>query len=238
MPDCETVSILAPREHVECRVVAAVLGQRMIVAAEFARDVLIQRQIMPAALALEDQQPLDRRPRHHRERNALLNVRHLAIPCAEQRRAHRARPLSLRAIHVVVDHEGVLVAEQLGERCRSVFACEGIVLVDLAARRQRAALFGDALDVAAKLDLFSQQRLAGAAIFGALVGKANVAGARQLGGRFQGGTAHGLEWGTAYGMTSFSARRHRPALTGRPSRASAMDREASAYWIPRRLRGV
>ena len=60
---------------------------------------------MPAALALEGLEPLDRRARHHRERNALLDVRHLAVPRAEQRRAHRARPLALRAEHVAVDHE-------------------------------------------------------------------------------------------------------------------------------------
>src|SRR6202022_4546777 len=113
-----------------------------------------------------------------------------------------ARPLALRAIHVVVDDEAILVAEQVGESRRPLFALEGIILFDLAARRQAAALLGDALDVAAKLDLFSQQRLAGAAIFGALVGKTKAAGAREFGGGFQGGTADGLECGTAHGMTS------------------------------------
>jgi hypothetical protein len=34
----------------------------------------------------------------------------------------------------------------------------------------------------AKLDLFRQQRLAGAAIFGALIGKPDASGARQFGG--------------------------------------------------------
>jgi hypothetical protein len=51
--------------------------------------------------------------------------------------------------------------------------------------------------VAAKFDLFCQQRLACAALFGALVGKLQAAGARELGGGIQGGTAHG--------MTSLSA---------------------------------
>jgi putative sigma-54 modulation protein len=41
------------------------------------------------------------------------------------------------------------------------------------------------------LDLFSQQLLAGAAIFGALVGKAHAVFACEFGGGFQGGTGHG-----------------------------------------------
>src|SRR6476469_8643469 len=44
MPDYVTVTLFALREHVERRIVAAVLGQPMIVAAELSRDVLIQRQ--------------------------------------------------------------------------------------------------------------------------------------------------------------------------------------------------
>src|SRR5205085_430295 len=59
-----------------------------------------------------------------------------------------------------------------------------------AARRQRAAQFGDAFDVAAQLDLFREKFLAGAAIFRALVGMADLVGARELGGGFQGGTVH------------------------------------------------
>jgi hypothetical protein len=47
--------------------------------------------------------------------------------------------------------------------------------------------------VAAKFDLFSQQRLAGAAIFGALVGKTKAAGARERCGGFQGGTISGFQ---------------------------------------------
>ena len=85
-----------------------------------------------------------------------------------------------------------LVAAQVGERRRSLFALEGIILLDLAARRKPAALLGDALDMAAKLDLLTQQRLAGATVFGALIGIANVTRARELGDGFQGGTAHGM----------------------------------------------
>jgi hypothetical protein len=36
-PDCDTIRLVARREHVERRVIAAVLGQAMIVAAELAR---------------------------------------------------------------------------------------------------------------------------------------------------------------------------------------------------------
>src|SRR6202790_4358106 len=159
--------------------------------------------MMPAALALESEKPLDRRARHHRQRDALLNVGHLAVPGRQQRRAHRARPLALRAEHVVVDHERIFVAEQIGKGGGPGFADKSVILLDLAAGRQFAALLGDALDMAAKLDLLRQQRLAGAAIFGALIGKTNVAGTRQLGGGFQGGTGMGLNGGTAHGMTSF-----------------------------------
>src|ERR1700687_3232373 len=158
---------------------------------------------MPTALALEGLEPLDRRTRNHRQRDTLLDVRNLAVPSRQQRRAHWARPLALRAEHVVVDNEGVLVAEQVSEGDRSLFALEGVILLDLAARRQRAALLGDALDVTAQLDLFSQQHLTGTAIFGALVGKTNATGACQVGGRFQGGTAHGFQRGTGHGMPRF-----------------------------------
>jgi hypothetical protein len=53
--------------------------------------------------------------------------------------------------------------------------------------------------VAAKLDLRGKSRFSGAAIFGALVGKANATGARELGGGFQGGTAQGFWVGTSHG---------------------------------------
>src|SRR6476469_4163520 len=124
--------------------------------------------MMPAALALERLEPLDRRPRHDGERDALPDIRYLAVPCRQQRRAHRTRPLALRTEHVAVDDEGILVAKQAGERDRAAFAFERVVLGDLAARRQCAALLGDAFDVAAQFDFLGQQRLAGAAVFGAL----------------------------------------------------------------------
>jgi len=55
--------------------------------------------------------------------------------------------------------------------------------------------------MAAKLDLLSQQRLAGTAIFDALVGIAKATGFCEIGGGFQGGTADGFRAGT-HGMTS------------------------------------
>src|SRR4029450_14020728 len=48
------------------------------------------------------------------------------------------------------------------------------------------------LDVAAQLDFLRQQLRAGAAILGALVGKAHAVFAREFGGGFQDGTGH---WG-------------------------------------------
>ncbi len=66
------------------------------------------------------------------------------------------------------------------------------MLFDLAAGRQRAALLRDSLDVTAQLDLLGQQRLAGTAILGAFVRKANATGAREFGGGLQGGIAHDM----------------------------------------------
>src|SRR6202030_1822902 len=111
-----------------------------------------------------------------------LDVGQLVLPRAHERGTHRARPFALRPEHVAVDDQRLLVAEQIGERRRSPFTLEYIILFALAARRQGAALLGDTLDVAAKLDLFRQQRLAGTAIFGAFIGKPKIAGARELGG--------------------------------------------------------
>src|ERR1700730_12154908 len=198
----------------------------MVVAAELAGDIGEERQIMPAALALECGQTLERRPRHDGERDALLNVRHFAVPRRQQRRAHRARPLALRADHIVVDDKRVLGAEQVGERRRPLLSLEGIVLLDLAAGWQAAALFGDALDMAAQLDLLDQQRLAGAAIFGTLVGKTHAAGFRQLSGGFQGGTVHV--------MTSLSTVATRP-MEDDPGAANPTG-EREIFFVPVRTR--
>ena len=81
------------------------------------------------------------------------------FPRAHERRAHRARLLALRAEHVAVDDQRLLVAEQVGERDLAALAFEFVFLRHLAARRQRAAQFRDALDVAAQLDLLGEQFL-------------------------------------------------------------------------------
>ena len=84
--------------------------------------------MIPAALLLERDEPLDRRARHDCERDALLDVRRLAVPGGEQRRAHGAGPLALRPEHVAVDDELLLVAEQPGEIGRAVLAIEAVFL--------------------------------------------------------------------------------------------------------------
>src|SRR5947207_14790375 len=108
---------------------------------------------MPAALALEGNQPLDRRTRDHRQRDSLGNVRYFAVPSAEQRGAHRTRLFALWTEHIIVDDQGILAAKQTGEINRTVLANERVGLFDLAARRQRAAQLGHPFDMAAKFDL-------------------------------------------------------------------------------------
>jgi hypothetical protein len=77
--------------------------------------------------------------------------------------------LALRAEHHAVDHEGVLVAEELSEADRAVMAFEGIVPGDTAAEGKGAAECGDALNVAPELDLLGEEGVAGLAVFRALV---------------------------------------------------------------------
>jgi hypothetical protein len=76
----------------------------------------------------------------------------------------------LRAEHPAVDDESVLFAEELREVDRAVLAFEGIVFGD-SAPGGRAAESGDALDLAAELDLLGKESVAGLAVFGDLVGE-------------------------------------------------------------------
>ena len=156
-----------------------------IIAGVIARHIRIELQMIPAALLLERDEPLDRRARHDCERDALRNVGRLAVPGGEQRGAHRAGPLALRPEHVAVDDEILLVAEQPGEIRRAVLANEAVVARHLSAGRQRTTLLRHPLDMPPELDLLRQQGIAGAAIFGAFVGKADVVCFRQLGCGFQ-----------------------------------------------------
>jgi hypothetical protein len=77
----------------------------------------------------------------------------------------------LRAEHPAVDDESVLFAEELREVDRAVLAFEGIVFGDSAPGGKGAAESGDALDLAAELDLLGEKSVAGLAVFGALVGE-------------------------------------------------------------------
>ena len=78
------------------------------------------------------------------------------------------------SIHEAVDRKRLLVAEQFGELRRAVLTDELVVLGYFAARRQRAALFRHAFEVAPELDFFSEQRIARTPIFVAFVRKAYV----------------------------------------------------------------
>jgi hypothetical protein len=69
----------------------------------------------------------------------------------------------------------LLVAEQLLQRDRALGAFETVVAADGRPWRQCPALLGDAFDLAAKRNLFGQQRRTRLAIFGALVRPARSA---------------------------------------------------------------
>ena len=93
----------------------------------------------------------------------------------QKMRAARARTLPFRPKHEAVDRERVLAGrEQLREPDRPALTIELVVFRDHAARRQRPALSGDALDVPAQLHLFLQQSVPRRAIFGTLAGKVHV----------------------------------------------------------------
>src|SRR5262249_25308336 len=71
-------------------------------------------------------------------------------------------------------HERRLVAEEIGERDRAALAPEAIVLRHFAARRQRAPLLRDPLDMTPELDLLGQQRIARPPIVITLVRKTDA----------------------------------------------------------------
>src|SRR5205085_4385125 len=132
-----------------------------VVAGILAGRIRIEPQSLPAPLLGEGREPLHRRARHDRERDALPDVAGLPVKRAQERGAHRAGPLTLRPEHVAVDGEGLSVAEQLAEARRAILALEAIVFRNLPARRQPSAQLGDALDVPAELDLLGEKRVAG-----------------------------------------------------------------------------
>ena len=79
-----------------------------------------------------------------------------------------------------------MLAEQIGEAELVAVLVEEAIVLRFAARRQRAALRGDALDVAAQLDLLGEQAFTGVAILGALVWKRRAALGGELGGGGEG----------------------------------------------------
>ncbi len=174
-------SVLAS-EDVVGRDLVAVWQHAEIVAGVVAVQVGVEPQVPPAALLLEGQQLVERRAGHHGQRHALVQVRGVAVQRSQQRRAHRTGPLALRAEHVAVDAEGLLVAEQAGEIDGPLLALEPVVACYLPARRQGAALLGHAFEMAAQLQFLGQQRRAGGAVFRALVGKPNRAARGEFGG--------------------------------------------------------
>ena len=173
---------VAAGEDVEGRDVRAVRQNAVIVAGVVAVKVAVEFQVLPPALPLPVQEPLDRRAGDHRERDALRDVGGIALEGTEKVGAHRARPLPLRPEHEAVDGERLLVAEQLREAQRPVFALEPVVADHLAAGRQGAPHRGDPLEMAAELDLLDKQRCPRGAVFGALVGKTDRVQAGELGG--------------------------------------------------------
>src|ERR1700726_2385571 len=172
---------VAACEHVETRIVAALGAQRVIVTAELARRVGIEFQAMPAAFFLEGDQPLDRRARDHRQCDALLDVARLAVPRAEERGAHRARPFALRPEHIAVEHERLLVAEKIGKTDGSALTVEPVILRYLSPRGERPPPFCPPLDVPPESDSLCHHRIAPPPIFLALVRKAHGILSRQLG---------------------------------------------------------
>ena len=158
------------REHVEGRDFGAVGQEAVIVPRIGAVEIAVEAKVAPAALLFPGDQALDRRARDDGERDPLADVGRIALPCAQRIGAHRARTRALRPEHVAVDAEGLLVAEQPGEIGRAVFAFEAVVADHRAARRQRAPLGGDALDMTTQFDLLGEQRGAGGAILGAFIG--------------------------------------------------------------------
>ena len=94
--------------------------------------------------------------------DALADVGDLVIQPTHQRGAHRARRLALRAEHVAVDDERVVMAEQVCQRhVGAVLGDEVVVARNLAARRKVPSQRGDVLGLPAKPDLFDEQLLPG-----------------------------------------------------------------------------
>ncbi|KIU01305.1 hypothetical protein QU38_02265, partial [Staphylococcus aureus] len=105
-----------PSEDADWRDVGAVGGVGAIVGAEILRRVRRERRVRPAGLRLEGGELRDGRAGDRRQAGALEQIGRLAVPGREQRGAHRAGPLALRAEHIGVDDQRIVRAEQIGDR--------------------------------------------------------------------------------------------------------------------------
>jgi len=141
--------------------------------------------VAPAPLAGEGELARHGRAGDRREGGPLPEVAQRNVDGAEERGAHRTRPLALGAEHPEVGDERVVPAEQVGEADRPAFLVEKRVVAGRAAGRQRAPHRRDPLEVPAQLDLLGEQRGAGGAVLGAVVriGLAGLGG--ELVGRLQ-----------------------------------------------------
>jgi hypothetical protein len=108
--------------------------------------------------ACESELALDRRAADHGEGDALRDVGGRDVHRAEERRAHRARPLALGPVHPEVADERVVLAEQVGEADRLAGLVGERIVARRAPGRQGAAPRGDALDLAPEIDLPGEQR--------------------------------------------------------------------------------
>src|SRR3546814_5048727 len=77
---------------------------------------------------------------------------------ADERRAHRAGPLTLGAVHPEIGEQRVVAAEQVVEAEVAPLGVEETIVFRLGPRWQRAAVLGDALDMAAQFYLLGKDR--------------------------------------------------------------------------------
>src|SRR5687767_3599750 len=88
--------------------------------------------------------------------------------------------LALRAEHVAIDDQRLLVTEQVGQAHRAVLSFEAIIARHLAARRQLPPLFRHSLDVAPQLDFPGQKGIARPPVVFAFVGESGAVLLHQL----------------------------------------------------------
>ena len=137
-------------------------------------------QIVERKIFLILEQALDRRARGDGDGDAFAKIDHGAVPGAEEGSAAGARGFALRGEHHAVDQQSVFVAEELRKFGGAGGGGEFKVLRDFAAGWESAALLGDAFEVAAEFDFFSEEFIAGGAVFGGFVGEMRFVGDGEL----------------------------------------------------------